>query len=62
MADMEEYGRPSKSIVDIFDELERTNATRVPQVLQQLENVLEPEDEMLLAEGSRRGKKPIFDY
>ncbi|XP_017126291.1 uncharacterized protein LOC108145403 [Drosophila elegans] len=61
MADHEEYGRPLATIADIFDELERTNATRVPQVLQQLEKIMEPEDEMLLAEGNRRGKKPIFD-
>ncbi|XP_052842234.1 uncharacterized protein LOC128256145 [Drosophila gunungcola] len=61
MADHEEYGRPLATIADIFDELERTNATRVPQVLQQLEKIMEPEDEMLLAEGNWRGKKPIFD-
>ncbi|XP_017051561.1 uncharacterized protein LOC108095133 [Drosophila ficusphila] len=61
MADMEEFGRPMPTIVDIFDELERTNVARVPEVLQQLENILEPEDEMLLAEGSRHRKKPIFN-
>ncbi|XP_017072724.1 uncharacterized protein LOC108108979 [Drosophila eugracilis] len=61
MADFEEYGLPMGKITYISEELERTHLSRTPQVLQQLEDIRDPEGEMLLAEGSRLRKKPISD-
>ncbi|XP_016946737.1 uncharacterized protein LOC108022368 [Drosophila biarmipes] len=61
MADTEEYGLPMAKITFISDELERTHLARVPQVLQHLEDIREPEDEMLLAEGSRLRRKPFSE-
>ncbi|KAH8252855.1 hypothetical protein KR032_002185 [Drosophila birchii] len=57
MADLEEYGRPVTTIVDISEEMECTHLAHVPQVLKKLEDIRDPEDEMRLAEGKRLGKK-----
>ncbi|EDX07982.1 uncharacterized protein LOC6735458 [Drosophila simulans] len=61
MADMEEYNHPLAKITSISEELERTHLARVPQLLQRLEDIREPEDEMLLAEGSRLSKKLTWE-
>ncbi|XP_002138516.1 uncharacterized protein [Drosophila pseudoobscura] len=43
---VDENGQPLATIVEIADELERTHLTRSQQVLQCLEHIREPEDEM----------------